>query len=90
MSKRGGRKSVHGDGVDRVTGLTLIFRCGMFDALFFLVKKYGGGMMLVYYQTYLGVGNMMVSLKITENAIIKVLLAILGSWRWGPYVDPDL
>ncbi len=43
MSKRGGRKSVHGDGVDRVTGLTLIFRCGMFDALFFLVKKYGGG-----------------------------------------------
>jgi hypothetical protein len=50
----------------------------------------GGGMMLVYYQTYLGVGNMMVSLKITENAIIKVLLAVLGSWRWGPYVDPDL
>jgi hypothetical protein len=26
----------------------------------------------------------MVSLKITENAISKVILAILGSWRWGP------
>ena len=32
----------------------------------------------------------MVSLKITENIIIKVLLAILGSWRWGPYGGPDL
>jgi hypothetical protein len=31
----------------------------------------------------------MVSLKITENDIIKVLLAILGSWRWGPYGGPD-
>ena len=29
----------------------------------------------------------MVSLKITENIIIKVLLAILGSWRWGPYME---
>jgi len=47
-SKRGGRKSVHGGGDDRVTGLTLIFRCGMFDALF-LGEKYGGGMMLVCY-----------------------------------------
>ena len=27
----------------------------------------------------------MVSFKITENIIIKVLFAILGSWRWGPY-----
>jgi len=33
---------------------------------------------------------MMVHLKITENIIIKVLLAILGYWRCGPYVDPDL
>jgi hypothetical protein len=32
----------------------------------------------------------MVSLKITENDNIKVLLAILGSWRWGPYGGPDL
>jgi hypothetical protein len=32
----------------------------------------------------------MESLKITENNIIKVLLAILGSWRWGPYGGPDL
>jgi hypothetical protein len=32
----------------------------------------------------------MVSLKITENDIIKVFLAILGSWRWGPYGGPDL
>jgi len=36
VSERGerGRKSVHGDGVNRVAGLTPIFRCGMFDALF--------------------------------------------------------
>jgi hypothetical protein len=27
----------------------------------------------------------MMSLEITENIIIKGLLAILGSWRWGPY-----
>ncbi len=32
----------------------------------------------------------MVSLKITENVIIKVLLAILASWRWGPYGGPDI
>ena len=32
----------------------------------------------------------MVSLKITENVISKVLLAILGSWTWGPYGVPDL
>jgi hypothetical protein len=32
----------------------------------------------------------MVSLKITENIIIKVLLAILGSWRWGAYGGPDI
>jgi len=57
---------------------------------YFSVKKYGGGMMLVCYWTNLGVGNMMVSLKITENIIMKVLLAILGSWRWGPYGGPDL
>ena len=38
-----------------------------------------------------GVGNTMVPLKITENVALKVLLAILGSWRQGPYdVDPDL
>jgi hypothetical protein len=43
-----------------------------------------------YGTTNLGVGNTMVSLKITENVIIKVLLAILGSWRWGPYGGPDL
>ena len=41
-------------------------------------------MMLICYKTNLGVGNRMVSLKITEHVIIKVLLAILGSWRWGP------
>ena len=32
----------------------------------------------------------MVSLKITENDIIKVLLAILGSWKWGSYGGPNL
>jgi len=32
----------------------------------------------------------MVPLKITENVISKVLLAILGSWRWGPYIDSDI
>ena len=40
-------------------------------------------MMLVCYKTNLGVGNTMVCLKITENIIIMVLLAILESWRWG-------
>ena len=40
-SKRGGRKSVHGDGADRVIELTQIFKCVTFDALF-LVKTYGG------------------------------------------------
>ena len=49
----------------------------------------GGDMTLVCDKTNLGVGNMMASLKITENVTIKVFLAILGSWRWGPYVDPD-
>ena len=29
----------------------------------------------------------MVSFKISKNIIIKVLLAILGSWRWGPYME---
>jgi len=33
-SERGGRIIVHGDGGDRDTGLTPIFRSGMFDALF--------------------------------------------------------
>ena len=44
MSERGerGRKSVHGDGVNRVAGLTPIFRCGMFDALFLREKVWGG------------------------------------------------
>jgi hypothetical protein len=44
-SKRGGRKSVHGDGGDggdRDTGLTPIFRCGVFDALFLREKVWGG------------------------------------------------
>ena len=44
-SKRGGRKSVHGDGGDggdRDTGLTPIFRCGVFDALFLREKDEGG------------------------------------------------
>jgi len=50
----------------------------------------GGVMMLVCYQTNLGVGNTMMTLKIKENVINKVLLAILGSCRWGPYGVPDL
>jgi hypothetical protein len=41
-SERGERKSVHGDGGDRDTGLTPIVRCGMFDALFLLEKVWGG------------------------------------------------
>ena len=41
-SERGGRKSVHGDGGDRVTGLTPIFWCGMFNALFLHAKEWGG------------------------------------------------
>ena len=42
-SERGERKSVHGDGGgDRDAGLTLIFRCGMFDALFLREKLWGG------------------------------------------------
>ncbi len=45
-SKRGGRKSVHVGGDDRVTGLTLIFDVGC-SMTYFSVKKYGGGMMLI-------------------------------------------
>jgi hypothetical protein len=42
-------------------------------------------MMVVGHETNLGVRNTMMSLEITENIIIKGLLALLGSWRWGPY-----
>ena len=44
--QEGGRKSVHGGGGDRVTGLTLIFDVGC-SMPYFSVKKYGGGMMLI-------------------------------------------
>ena len=55
------------------------------------MKKYGEGMMLIWYKTNLGVGNTMVPSVIAKYAIIsKVLLTIVGSWRWGPYRDPDL
>ncbi len=37
-----GCKSVHNDGVDRVTGLTQIFRCVTYDALFFGEKVWWG------------------------------------------------
>ncbi len=47
-SERGRRKSVHNVGVDRDGGLTLIFPCGLFDALI-LHEKVWGGMMLVCY-----------------------------------------
>ena len=40
-SKRGGRKSVHNVGVDRDTGLTLIFNVGC-STPYFSVKKDGG------------------------------------------------
>ena len=51
--------------------------------------KYGGGMILVCYYTNVGVGNSMVSLKLTEHVILELLFAFVGSWRWGPYADPD-
>ena len=41
-AKGGGRKSVHNVGVDRDGGLTLTFRCGLFDALFLREKVSGG------------------------------------------------
>ena len=41
-SKSGGRKSAHGVGGDRDTGLTPIFRCGMFETLFLREKVWGG------------------------------------------------
>jgi hypothetical protein len=41
-SEREGRKSVHNVGVDRDGGLTLTFRCGLFDALFLHEKVWGG------------------------------------------------
>ena len=47
-------------------------------------------MMLIWYKTNLGVGNTMVPSEIAKYVIIKVLLTIVGSWRWGPYRDPDL
>ena len=41
--QEGGEKRFHGDsGVNRVTGLTPIFQCGMFDALFLHEKVWGG------------------------------------------------
>ena len=40
--REGGRKSVHNVGVDRYGGLTLTFRCGLFDALFLHEKIWGG------------------------------------------------
>jgi hypothetical protein len=46
---------------NRVTELTPINQCGMFDALFLHEKVWGGGMMLLCYQTNLGVGKTMVS-----------------------------
>ena len=46
-ARGGGRKSFHGDGGDRDTGLTPIFRCCLMP--YFSVKKYGGGMMVVCY-----------------------------------------
>ena len=45
-SKRGWIKCVHGGGVDRVTGLTTIFE-SVTLMLYFSVKKYGGGMILI-------------------------------------------
>ena len=47
-------------------------------------------MMLIWYKTNLGVGNTMVPSEIAKYVIIKVLLVIEGSWRWGPYWDPDI
>ena len=47
-SKRGGRTSVHGDGGDGDTGLTPIFWCGVFDALFFR-KVWGRAWCWCYY-----------------------------------------
>ncbi len=59
--------------------------------MFYLsVKTYGEGMMLIWYKTNLGAGNTMVPSEIAKYVIIKVLLAIEGSWRWGPYRDPNL
>ncbi len=58
--------------------------------LYFSLKNYGEGMMLIWYKTILGVGNMMVPSEIAKYVIIKVLLAIEGSWKWGSYRDPDL
>ncbi len=58
--------------------------------LYFFLKKYGEGMMLIWYKTNLGVGNKMVPSEIAKYVIIKVLLTIVGSRRWGPYRDPDL
>ncbi len=91
MNERGGRKSVHGGSYDKITGLTTIFRCVTFDDLFLGEKlHYGVGMMLIWYKTNLGVGNTMAPSKIAKYVIIKVLLTIVGSWRWGPYRIPDL
>ncbi len=47
--------------------------------LYFSVKKYGEGMMLIWYKTNLGVVNTMVPSEIAKYVNIKVLLAIAGS-----------
>ncbi len=44
--------------------------------LYFSVKRYGEGMILIWYKTNMGVGNRMVPSEIAKYLIIKVLLAI--------------
>ena len=76
-SRRGGRKSVLGAGVDRVNGLTTFFGCVTLDALF-LGEKVWGGMMLhnMLLPRLIWGGEHDGALKITEKVIIKVILAI--------------
>ena len=71
-NERGGRKSGHDDGYDRVTGLTTIFRCVTFDALF-LGEKYGEDMMLIWYKTNLGVGNTRYGASLGGAKTLKLL-----------------
>ncbi len=50
--------------------------------LYFSVKKYGEGMMLIWYKTNLGVGNTMVPSEIAKYIIINSLRPV------GAYMRP--
>jgi hypothetical protein len=62
----------------------------MFDALFLCEKVWWGHDVSMLLDSFGGEEHDGALKKYTENVISKVILAILGSWRWGPYGGSDL